>query len=118
MGLEQDFPKSRRNGNCLGYVFKFPTPRPQSHTMESESYGSGLRTMGFEYQGDSTNQETQASLGAGCGEHGTSTTQGQHLPLSHNNPGAWRVLKELSRGAVQVTHSLGLCDSNLEQYHS
>lgn len=45
-------------------------------------------------------------------------TQGQHLPLSHNNPGAWRVLKELSRGAVQVTHSLGLCDSSLEQYHS
>lgn len=29
----------------------------------------------------------------------------------------WLQLKELSRGAVQVTHSLGLCDTNLEEYH-
>lgn len=132
MGLEQDFPKSLRNSNCLGCLFKIPIPRPQSHPVVSESHGSGLRNMGLGVAKVIPQIKRPGTSGAGCRGHLASITQGQHilapLPLSHNNPGSWKVLtsaKELSRGAIQVTQTLGcktwkigFYGTHLQQYHT
>ena len=82
-----------------GMCSKFQFPALSCTLWNLNPMGMAWGLWGWSSQGDSTNQEAWASLGAGCGEHLASITQGQHLPLSHNNSGGWKVLTSVE-GAI------------------
>lgn len=97
MELEHDFPKSPRNRNYPGHLFKRHIPRP-SYTVESESSGSGLRNGGLGMGRVVPHTRKSAASAAECGDSLDSSLQG----TTHKVPTS---LKELFRGVVQVTQS-------------